>query len=250
MRETPRLRVAAFRPDDERLADAVELLESLGADPVPDPMLAVEPTGAAPREDCDYVVLTSKTGVELAAEAGWDPGEATVCAIGDSTAAALREAGYAVDVVPEEFSSTGLVERLAAEVAGARVEVARSDHGSAVLTDGLEDAGAYVHETVLYRLVRPPESGESAQLAADGELDAALFTSSLTVEHFLDAAEERGIRNAALEGLSDATVGTIGNPTKETAEAAGIHVDIVPDRADFETLACEVVEAAAPTHHE
>jgi len=250
MREAPRLRVAAFRPDDERLADAVELLESLGADPVPDPMLAVEPTDAAPRDDAEFVVLTSKTGVELAADAGWDPGDATVCAIGDSTAAALREAGCAVDVVPEEFSSTGLVDALAAEVAGARVEVARSDHGSAVLTDGLEAAGAYVHETVLYRLVRPPESGESAELAAAGDLDAALFTSSLTVDHFLEAAEELGLREAALEGLSDSTVGAIGNPTKETAEAAGIAVDIVPDRADFEALACEVVEAAAPTHHE
>ena len=250
MREAPRLRVAAFRPDDERLADAVELLESLGADPVPDPMLAVEATGNAPREDSEYTILTSKTGVELAAEAGWDPGEATVCAIGESTAAALREAGYDVDLVPEEFSSTGLVDALETEVAGARVEVARSDHGSAVLTDGLEAAGAYVHETVLYRLVRPAESGESVELAAAGDLDAALFTSSLTVEHFLDAAEERGSRDAALEGLESATVGTIGNPTKETAEAAGIPVDIVPERADFETLACEVVEAAAPTHHE
>ena len=250
MRDAPRLQVAAFRPDDERLASAVELLESLGADPVPDPMLAVEPTDAAPREDCDFVILTSKTGAELAAKAGWDPGEATVCAIGESTAAALREADYAVDVVPEEFSSTGLVEELADEVAGARVEVARSDHGSSVLTDGLDDAGAYVHETVLYRLVRPPESGESTQLAADGDLDAALFTSSLTVEHFLDAAAERGVRDAALEGLNEATVGTIGDPTKETAEKAGICVDIVPDRADFETLACAVIEAAAPTHRE
>jgi len=250
MRAEPRLQVAAFRPDDDRLDDAVELLSSLGADPVPDPMLAVEPTDATPREDAAYTVLTSKTGVELAAAAGWDPGEATVCAIGESTAAALRDAGYAVDVVPAEFSSSGLVDALADAVAGVTVEVARSDHGSAVLTDGLEAAGAYVHETVLYRLVRPPESGESTALAAAGELDAALFTSSLTVEHFLAAAEDRGVREDAVAGLADATVGAIGAPTAETAEAAGIAVDVVPDQADFETLACAVVEAAAPTHHE
>ena len=250
MRAEPRLQVAAFRPDDERLADAVELLESLGADPVPDPMLAVEPTGNAPRTDGDYTVLTSKTGVELAASAGWEPGETTVCAIGDSTADALRAVGYDVGLVPAEFSSTGLVEALEAEVAGARVEVARSDHGSAVLTDGLEAAGAYVHETVLYRLVRPSESGGSAELAAEGELDAALFTSSLTVRHFLAAAADRGVRDEALAGLREATVGTIGQPTKETAENAGIGVDVVPDKADFDALACEVVEAAAPTHHE
>ncbi|WP_284010657.1 uroporphyrinogen-III synthase [Haloarcula pelagica] len=250
MREAPRLRVAFFRPDDERTEEAVELVESLGADPVPDPMLAVEPTDAAPRSDADYVVLTSKTGAELAAAADWDPDGATVCAIGDATAAALRAEGYAVDHVPAEFSSAGLVDSLGDAVDGARVEVARSDHGSAVLTDGLEAAGAYVHETVLYRLVRPESAGESTELAAAGDLDAALFTSSLTVEHFLAAADERGVRAAAIEGLDAATVGVIGEPTRETARAHGITVDVVPDRADFEALACAVVEDAAPTHHE
>lgn len=243
------MKVAVFRPDDERLRDAVELLDSLGAEPVPDPMLEVEPTGEAPR-DGDFVVLTSKTGVELAAEVGWDPGDATVCAIGTGTAAALRAHGYAVDLVPEEFSSAGLVEALADRVEGTRVEVARSDHGSPVLTEGLADADARVHETILYRLVRPDGSGESTELAAAGELGAALFTSSLTVEHFLEAAEERGIREQAVEGLNDAVVGVIGEPTRETAESRGIGVDVVPEVADFEKLACAVVEEAAPTYYE
>lgn len=243
------VRVAVFRPDDERLADAVELLESLGATPVPDPMLAVEPTGATPREDADYAILTSKTGVELAADAGWAT-DATVCAIGDATADALRAAGYDVDVVPDEFSSSGLVAALADGVAGARVEVARSDHGSAVLTDGLNDAGAYVHETVLYRLVRPDGAGDAAEMAARGALEVALFTSSLTVDHFLDAAAERGVRDAAIAGLNDAVVGAIGHPTAETAGAHGIDVDVVPDDADFEQLACAAVERAAPSYVE
>jgi len=250
MREEPRLSVAVFRPDDERTTRAVALLESLGADPVPDPMLAVEATGARPRSDADYVVLTSKTGVELATEAGWDPGDATVCAIGRPTADVLEDAGYAVDLVPEEYSSTGLVAALEDDVDGARVEVARSDHGSAVLTDGLEAAGAYVHETILYRLVRPEGAGASTERAAAGDLDAALFTSSLTVRHFLAAADERGLRGEAIEGLNDAVVGAIGEPTRETATDAGIDVDVVPDTADFETLATTAVEAAAPSHHE
>ncbi|MFC4450566.1 uroporphyrinogen-III synthase [Halorussus aquaticus] len=243
------VRVAVFRPDDERLAEAEALLDSLGAETVADPMLEVRPTGETPRDGA-YVVLTSKTGVELAAEAGWDPDGATVCAIGESTAEALRDAGYDVDIVPKEFSSAGLVEALASEVEGERVEVARSDHGSDVLTDGLADAGADVNETTLYQLVRPEGSGESAALAAAGDLDAAVFTSSLTVGHFLEAAEERGVREAAIAGLNDAVVGAIGDPTCETAESEGVEVDVVPEVADFETLACEVVETAAPTYHE
>jgi len=233
--------VAVFRPDDGRLRDAVALLEALGVEPVADPMLAVEPTGERPRMDAAYTILTSKTGAELVAGTGWRPA-GTLCAIGETTAEALRTAGFGVDVVPVEFSSSGLVEHLRDEVDGAPVEVARSDHGSDVLLDGLIDAGAYVHETILYRLVRPDGAGVSAERAADGDLDAALFTSSLTVEQFLDAAAERGVREAALAGLSDAVVGTIGEPTRETAEKLGVEVDVVAPTADFEALARAVVE--------
>ena len=233
--------VAVFRPDDGRLRDAVALLEALGVEPVADPMLAVEPTGERPRTDAAYTILTSKTGAELVAGTGWRPA-GTLCAIGETTAEALRAAGFGVDAVPAEFSSSGLVEHLRDEVDGAPVEVARSDHGSDVLLDGLIDAGAYVHETILYRLVRPDGAGVSAERAADGDLDAALFTSSLTVEQFLDAAAERGVREAALAGLNDAVVGTIGEPTRETAETLGVEVDVVAPTADFEALARAVVE--------
>jgi len=236
------VRVAVFRPDDERLREATELLASLGVEPLADPMLAVEPTGVAPQTDAAFVVFTSKTGAELAADAGWVTPEAAVCAIGESTADALRAAGYDVDLVPESFSSTGLVDALADRVEGERVEVARSDHGSDVLLDGLVDAGAYVHETVLYRLVRPPGSGASAETAARGDLAGTCFTSSLTVEHFLDAAAERGLRAEAIAGLDEAVVGCIGAPTRETAEAAGIAVDVVPAEADFTALARAVVD--------
>lgn len=235
------MKVAVFRPDDDRLTRAIELLESLDVEPVADPMLAVEPSGSAPREDSDVTVLTSKTGVELAAAAGWEP-SGTVCAVGEATAAALDEAGYRVDLIPEEFSSTGLVAALEDRIGGAKCEVARSNHGSPVLTSGLERAGAYVHETVLYELQKPPESGESATLAAAGDLDGALFTSSLTVENFLAGAEERGVREAAVAGLNEGVVGAIGEPTRATAETEGIEVDVVPEMADFEALARAAVE--------
>jgi uroporphyrinogen-III synthase len=273
---TREVRVAVFRPDDERLAGAVELLESLGAIPVPDPMLAVEPTGNVPGDggsdtddetNPDVVVLTSKTGVELLDDAGWGPGAAALACIGPRTAAAAHDAGWTVDLVPAEYSSSGLVaaleggggsetrseaaaDVLADGVAGLRVEVARSDHGSQVLLDGLREAGADVHETVLYRLVRPEGSGQSTVMAAGGELDAACFTSSLTVENFLDAAAERGVRDEAIAGLNRAVVGTIGEPTRETAESYGIRVDVVPEDATFEQLATAVVEAAAPTYRD
>ena len=234
--------MAVFRPDDERIESAVELLRSLGAEPVADPMLEVAPTGAVPA-DAPLVVLTSKTGVELAAEAGWEPGDADVAAIGPATAAAARQAGWTVDVVPEEYTSAGLVAALEPRVAGERVVVARSDHGSDVLLDGLREAGADVTETVLYRLTRPSGAGDSAELAAAGDLDAVAFTSSLTVDNFLAAAADRGVEDAARAGLADAVVGVIGPPTAETAADRGVDVDVVPDEASFEAVATAVVDA-------
>ena len=234
-------RVAFFRPDDERAERATTLLEALGVDPLSDPMLAVEPTGSTPRSDANYTVLTSKTGAELVAEAGWEPvGE--LVAIGTPTADALEAVGYAVDRLPSEFSSAGLVDELERDAPGSRIEVARSDHGSPVLTDGLNALGAYVHETVLYRLVRPNEAGESTTVAANDELEGACFTSSLTVEHFIAAADDRGVRADAIEGLNEAVVGAIGEPTRKTAEENGIEVDVVPDVAEFAALARAVVD--------
>ena len=241
-----RPRVAVFRPNDERIEAAVELLRSLGAEPVPDPMLEVDPAGAVPAA-APLVVLTSKTGVELAAEAGWEPGDADLAAIGPATAAAAREAGWTVDVVPDEYTSAGLVAALESRVAGERVAVARSDHGSDVLLDGLRDAGADVTETVLYRLARPADAGDAAELAAGGDLDAAAFTSSLTVENFLAAAADRGVEDAARAGLADAVVGAIGPPTAETAADRGVDVDVVPDEASFDALATAVVDALDET---
>jgi uroporphyrinogen-III synthase len=235
------MRVAFFRPDDERAESAAALLRDLGVEPLSDPLLAVEPTGETPRSDAEYTVLTSKTGAELIAEAGWTTGGAVV-AIGPATAEALETAGHAVDRLPAKFSSSGLVAELAADAPGTRIEVARSDHGSDVLIKGLNDAGAYVHETVLYRLVRPDGAGESTVAAAAGDLAGACFTSSLTVEHFLEAAADRDVRADAIEGLNAAVVGAIGEPTRETAETHGIDVDVVPPRAEFDALAEAVVD--------
>ncbi|WP_153952462.1 uroporphyrinogen-III synthase [Halosegnis longus] len=235
-------KVAVFRPAGERIETASALLAELGVEPVADPMLTTEATGAVARTDGDYTVVTSTTGVGILADHDWQA-ETTLCAIGSTTADALRETGYTVDIVPEEFSSAGLVERLTDEVDGKRVEIARSDHGSEVLPDGLTDAGGYVHETTLYRLTRPTESGRSARLAADGELAGVAFTSPLTVEFFLDAAAETASREAVRAALDEAVVGCIGEPTREAAREAGFGVDVVPASASFDALARDVVEA-------
>lgn len=236
-----RPRIAFFRPADRRTERARTIVRSLGAEPVADPLLAIAPTAALPRTDATFVIITSRTGADLLAEGGWEPGSATVCAIGEATAAALTDRGIEVAVVPDEFSSSGLVERLADTAEGAKVEVARSDHGSPVLIDGLRAAGAYVHETILYELTMPSEAGGVVPEIVAGEIDAVLFTSSLTVDHFLAAARERGLEEEVRAELTGIVVGAIGAPTSATATERGLEVDVVANRASFEELVRAVV---------
>ena len=226
-------RVAFFRPGDERAERAEREARERGLEPLSDPLLETSSTGAKPRTDAEFVVLTSVTGVELAAETV-SGSDTVVCAIGPKTAEALRDAGVDVDVVPDEYTSAGLVEALGGRVDGARVEVARSDHGSDELLDGLNEAGAYVHETVLYEIRRPEGGGErTARALEKGTVDAVLFTSSLTVEHLVEALETTGVGPGALDGVG---VYAIGEPTRETAEALGIRVDEVPENETFDSL--------------
>ncbi len=228
--------VAVLRPDDSRIVEAVEYLQSLDVSPVPDPMLAITPTDQVPQH-ADYCIFTSETGVDLAATAGWEQRETTVCAVGDQTATALRSRGYAVDIVPSTFTSTGLVDELSADVEGQTVELARSAHGSDVLAEGLEAAGAIVSETHLYRLERPETAGQSVTLAGDGELDGILFTSPKTVEHFVQTATERDAVAALQPGLEETVVGAIGAPTERALNKYEIAVDVIPDTVDFTQLA-------------
>ncbi|AWB26617.1 uroporphyrinogen-III synthase [Halococcoides cellulosivorans] len=235
-----RPRVAIFRPDDGRLEATADRIRAHDCEPVCDPMLAVEPTGATPPA-ADLVVVTSVTGARLLDEADW-PADAPIAAIGPATADALRAHGYRVDVVPGTYSSAGLVTALADRVAGDRVVLARSDRGSGVLPEGLRDAGATVEETVLYELVRPAEAGESVAMAADGALDGALFTASMTVQNFVAIARDRDVLDAVREGLADAVVGAIGEPTARAAREAGLSVDVVPSEADADALADAVCD--------
>ncbi|RKD88568.1 uroporphyrinogen-III synthase [Halopiger aswanensis] len=229
-------KVAALRPDDTRIDEAVQCLQSLGVSPVADPMLTICPTGQRPRQ-AEYCIFTSKTGVELAVEHGWHQDGETVCAVGRQTATALQNHGYSVDVLPSTFTSEGLVKELAGEVEGNTVEIVRSAHGSDVLIQGLEDAGAAVHETQLYRLKCPSTAGQSISLAVDGELDGILFTSPKTVDHFFKIATERDVVAALRCRLEETVVGAIGPPTERAVRKNGGTVNVIPDTVDFTRLA-------------
>jgi uroporphyrinogen III methyltransferase/synthase len=177
-------------------AQASELagrLRELGAAVVQAPAIRIAPLdGPLPDlQSYDLVCLTSPNGARLLFErlsaAGLDAralAGARIAAIGPGTAAALRSHGVIADIIPERFTAEGLVEALAG-VPVERALIARAAKARDVLPDELRRRGAAVDVVALYETIAEPL--DQAQLEAVAAADYVTFTSSSTVQFFLEA---------------------------------------------------------------
>jgi uroporphyrinogen III methyltransferase/synthase len=237
----------------EQASGLVARLRGLGAAPLEFPAIACLPLDNTDELDAvlaglqrhNWVVFTSQNGVTatferlvaLAIDARAFAG-VRICAIGPATARALAEHGLRADLVPEAFTTTGVLAALtAAGVRGQRVLLLRADIAPPPLVEGLRAAGAEVSSVAAYRTI--DGSGRRAELdrlLADG-LDAVTFTSSSTVTHLL----------AALDGntapLADALIASIGPVTSATARAAGLRVDAEANPHTIDVLVAALCEA-------
>lgn len=226
-------RVVVTRPR-RQAADLVEALRELGAEVIAVPTIRIEDPpdpeplrrAIASLSECDWVVFTSVNGVErfwaaLRAQ-GYDTralGNASLCAIGPATAAALECEGARADLVPEEYVAEAIVDALRSrtELSGLRILLPRAEIARPVLPELLRQCGASVHEIVSYRTVADPESQRKAGELRAYPPDLVTFTSSSTVRNYV---ELMGVVPAGVK------VASIGPITSATARDLGLSVDI------------------------
>ncbi len=232
------MKAAIFRPKIYERKSR-EYLKKQGFDPISIPLVEPEPTGCRPLSNADYLIFTSVNGVRFAfKQADLEADElskSTICAIGPKTAQGLEKQGLRASIIPKNYSSKGLVDTLTPLVYEKRVEVARSSQGSKTLLKGLNQAGAFVHETVLYRLKRPRIEKKLVKEVLE-KADLFLFTSSLIVRTFLDIIPDQ---EKAVKILNQRQVGAIGDPTRQRLKNYGIKVGITPPRSTFSSLVKE-----------
>ncbi len=157
--------------------------------PVPDPVALDAVLSRLPA--CTLAAFVSPSAVDAAFEAvaGWPEGIA-FAAVGEGTAAALREHGVArVIAPPDRGDAQALLESpdLAA-LAAPHVMVFRGAQGSGRLATGLREAGREVHEAVCYSSspTRPDPAPVLGLLRA-GRLHGVLAGSSRTLQALRDA---------------------------------------------------------------
>jgi uroporphyrinogen III methyltransferase/synthase len=175
---------------------------------------------AADVRSYDWVVLTSANGAErflACLHDARDLGGVCVAAIGPGTADVLARANVRADLVPSRYVAEALLDAFPAPDPSARrrVLLARAAVARDVLPDGLRARGWTVDVVEAYQThaaVPEPEVVAAARAA-----DIITFTSSSTVERYLDIAGADSV---------PPLVACIGPVTAGTARARGLRVDV------------------------
>ncbi len=218
VREVPAIKIAP--PDD--LSGLDRALEDLGS--------------------YDWIVFTSTNGVryffERMSERNVDIRSlygVKLAAIGEKTASELESKGLSVEIVPEEFRAEGLLSSLKEEIDGRkRILLPRTLEARDILHDGLKEAGNDVDEVETYRTLGGSIPEDVERDIEDGMYNMITFTSSSTVENFIDMIDDK-------KYFEDMTVAAIGPVTAETARNHDIEVDIVASEYDIEGLSDAII---------
>jgi uroporphyrinogen-III synthase len=177
-----------------------------------------------------------------------------IVARGPKPVAALKEMGVPVTLaVPEPNTWRELLAALdgnrdTTPLRGRRVAVQEYGAPNAELLEGLAERGASVTPVPVYEWGLPEDTAPLRQAAAalaSGEIDVALFTTSVQVVHLLKIAEEMNLQEPVRRAFSRILVGSIGPVTSEELRAHGIAADFEPSHPKMGFLVNEVAQRSA-----
>jgi len=253
--------------ESRRSAEIAELIRKQGGEPVVAPSMREAPlelSDATARfaerlfaGEFDMMILLTGVGTRLLnqALATRYPAERfaealrrlTVVARGPKPAAVLRGLDVPVTVaVPEPNTWRELLAAIA-DRPERRIALQEYGRSNAELIESLRRRGAEVTIVRVYQWDLPEDTAplrEAARRLAAGELHAALFTTSIQIEHLLRIAAQEGVEDAVTAALRNMVVGSIGPTTTEALEEAGIHPDLEPSHPRMGLLVQETAQRA------
>ena len=234
VRHAPALTIVPHIDDDSLVAATRTLIDAR-------PDIVVATTGVGFRgwmEAADEAGLADELHAALAG--------AQIVARGPKARGAIQQAGLTADWVAESETSAELGEYLLAEgVAGRRVAVQHHGSGADGLDELLGDAGADVVSLTVYRWGPPPDPAvvaRSVLSAAQGEVDAVLFTSAPGAAEWMAAAA----REDALDAIVDRSrrgrllLAAVGPITAGPLQDAGVE-PLIAERGRLGALVRAVV---------
>jgi uroporphyrinogen-III synthase len=255
--------------ESRRSTEMATLVTTYGGRPVPAPALREIPLESNPdaltfadallRGEYEIVILLTGVGTRALLEVVTTkhPRAAFVDALrrtkvvarGPKPLAVLRELDVPVwATVPEPNTWRELLAAIDAtgeSIAGRRVAVQEYGKTNAELLQGLETRGARVTRVPVYRWALPEDIAplRAAVGAIErGDLDVAIFTTSVQVVHLMDVAGTLGHADAVRDGLRRMVVASIGPTTTEELQNRGIAADLEASHPKMGFLVREAAE--------
>ena len=157
----------------------------------------------------------------------------TIVCRGPKPVPLLREMSVPVHVVvPEPNTWKEIVEAVAARPER-RIAVQEYGRPNYEMNQALERLGASVTPIAIYRWELPEDREplrEAARRLASGQIDVAIFTSSIQLDHLLEVAGELGVEEKVIHALREQiAVASVGPVMTASLGAQGIRPDIVPN---------------------
>lgn len=196
------LRILVTRPRDQasKLAHGIQ---QHGGEPILYPLLEIQPLGNTPAlsealsrlAGFDLAIFISPNAVSygmaaLLAAGGLPPG-LRVAAVGQGSAQALRDAGVANVIAPQQrFDSEALLDLPELQhVSGWKVAIFRGEDGRELLGDTLQARGAQVEYLACYRRLKP--QGEVNAVLRERP-DVFTLSSSEALRYLWEMLDEQG----------------------------------------------------------
>ena len=222
-------------------------LEELGAEVIEFPTIKItNPTDNYKKMDFaiknlqkyDWIIFTSTNGVEKFFERlnafNLDSRaiNAKIAVIGSATAEKLKNFGIIADLVPKEFFAESLIESFK-NISAKEILIVRAEKARDILPEELKKICEKVEVVPAYKTISAVENVENVKnLLNEGKIDFITFTSSSTVENFVQAV--------GAENLKKAKKVAIGPITAQTLENFGIDAEIIAKKFTIEGLVDEI----------
>ena len=172
----------------------------------------------------------------------------TVVARGPKPTAVLREWRVPVAIsVPEPNTWRELLDAVKARP---EKSVALQEYGrpNPELVHGLEGQGRSVTPVPVYQWKLPDDTApieDALKKLLAQEFDVVLFTTGVQIDHFLQIADRRGDRDAAVDALNRTLVASIGPDCSETLRSCGIDPTFEPSHPKMGILVREAAQTYA-----
>jgi uroporphyrinogen III methyltransferase/synthase len=247
-------RILITRPA-EQAKDFIEALKAQGAEPISFPTIRIiAPRGWSKVDNAienlsgyDTLIFTSVNGVKFffqrLKEKGKNIGalkKLKMVAIGPKTAAAIERRHLPVDIVPQKFQAESVVEALEKKgITGKQFLLPRAEKARDVLPKEITKRGGHINVVTVYRTGKGEGNiQEVKELFQKKLIDVITFTSSSTVQNFVELLDEKNISRT----IKGAAVASIGPVTAATALSLGIKTDIMPSKYTVSGLVKAIVE--------